>query len=499
MKTRKRFFIIAVILIIIIGISICIAYFLHQKYAAEDTEDSLNTQSDGENVDSKGPAAQIEIRLSSDSGKESAVICGLNEQNEEVWNHTTGSYDRTELEQISEIGIYDDRFYYSEGGKIVSLALNDGSVIWENNEFGGASVCSTIDSNGTIYVSGYYGPSFFAVDKDGATLVKIDSFGDEYYWPYVIEKADDNTVAVTFEHGPEGAVSENEGFVIYINLSDYSYSTMGANPPSSSQGTNSVNIFASMPSDFTFSSGAGAWATQFTLEDDGSFTGQYHDSDMGDTGAEYPNGTVYICNFTGKFTTPTQINDYTYSMGLEKLQTDGTVGEEYYENGQRFIYSDPYGFDSADEFLIYTPGAPMADLPEGFKNWLLAFMNPNEAQTLPCYGIYNVGGEEGFVGFEDTQEDAQSGSDSSEESTQTETNSNGEKILSTEQLEAIKTNLIVPADLNVDIEQSEPTYWGAGGCWVTYVTYSYGGRTIAAAAVDSDTGELLKDILVYTP
>ena len=302
-------------------------------------------------------------------------------------------------------------------------------------------------------MSGYYGPSFFAVDKDGATLVKIDSFGDEYYWPYVIEKADDNTVAVTFEHGPEGAVSENEGFVIYINLSDYSYSTMGANTPSSSQGTNSVNIFASMPSDFTFSSGAGAWATQFTLEDDGSFAGQYHDSDMGDTGAEYPNGTVYICNFTGKFTTPTQINDYTYSMGLEKLQTDGTVGEEYYENGQRFIYSDPYGFDSADEFLIYTPGAPMADLPEGFKNWLLAFMNPNEAQTLPCYGIYNVGGEEGFVGFEDTQEDAQSGSDSSEESTQTETNSNGEKILSTEQLEAIKTNLNVPADLNVDIDQ----------------------------------------------
>ena len=83
----------------------------------------------------------------------------------------------------SEIGIYDDRFYYSEGGKIVSLALNDGSVMWENNEFGGASICSTIDNNGTIYVCGYYGPSFFAVDKDGATLAKIDSFGDEYYWP----------------------------------------------------------------------------------------------------------------------------------------------------------------------------------------------------------------------------------------------------------------------------------------------------------------------------
>ena len=84
--------------------------------------------------------------------------------------------------------------------------------------------------------------------------------------------------------------------------------------------------------------------------------------------------------------------------------------EKNITNAAKDLYSDPYGFDSADEFLIYMPGAPMAELPEGFKSWLLAFMNPNEAQTLPCYGIYNVGGEEGFVEFEDTQEDAQSGS-----------------------------------------------------------------------------------------
>lgn len=165
---------------------------------------------------------------------------------------------------------------------------------------------------------------------------------------------------------------------------------------------NTENIFEAMPSDFTFSSGAGGWATQITLEDDGSFTGQYHDSDMGDIGTEYPNGTVRISKFTGKFTTPTQINEHTYSMRLENFQTEGITGEEYYENGQRFIYSDPYGFDNADEFLIYTPGAPMSELPEGFKEWLRAFMNPNEEETLPCYGIYNVGGEEGFVGFEDS-------------------------------------------------------------------------------------------------
>ena len=32
---------------------------------------------------------------------------------------------------------------------------------------------------------------------------------------------------------------------------------------------------------FTFTSGAGAWATTFTIDEDGSFSGEYRDSDMG--------------------------------------------------------------------------------------------------------------------------------------------------------------------------------------------------------------------------
>ena len=37
-----------------------------------------------------------------------------------------------------------------------------------------------------------------------------------------------------------------------------------------------------LPLDLTFASGAGAWCTGLTLERDGSFTGVYHDSGMGD-------------------------------------------------------------------------------------------------------------------------------------------------------------------------------------------------------------------------
>ena len=42
-------------------------------------------------------------------------------------------------------------------------------------------------------------------------------------------------------------------------------------------------------------SGAGAWSDDLTLCPDGQFFGAYHDSDAGDTGEGYPNGTHYFC------------------------------------------------------------------------------------------------------------------------------------------------------------------------------------------------------------
>ena len=56
------------------------------------------------------------------------------------------------------------------------------------------------------------------------------------------------------------------------------------------------------PIDMIFSSGAGGWSTTLTLSQDGSFTGAFSDSEMGERDEnEYPNGTVYVCNFSGQF------------------------------------------------------------------------------------------------------------------------------------------------------------------------------------------------------
>ncbi len=163
---------------------------------------------------------------------------------------------------------------------------------------------------------------------------------------------------------------------------------------------NNSSVFELMPRGFDFASGAGAWGTHIDVEKDGSFVGQYHDADMGDVGEDYPNGTVFICNFSGKFSAPKKIDKYTYSMKLERLETDGNRGESYIEDGTMYINSEPYGFDDADEFIIYAPGIPISELPEGFVLWLGGFMNVETTKVLPYYGIYNVGGEEGFVGYE---------------------------------------------------------------------------------------------------
>lgn len=161
------------------------------------------------------------------------------------------------------------------------------------------------------------------------------------------------------------------------------------------------DLFSRIPETYTFSSGVGGWATILNVKEDGTFSGEYHDSDMGDTGSGYPNGTVQICTFSGKFFTPQQIDEYTYFTKLESIETEDEPGIEYFEDGTRFITSDPYGFDNANGFLIYMPGTPIASLPEGFLSW--SGIDANVRTVLPSgyYGIYNVGGEEGFVGLDE--------------------------------------------------------------------------------------------------
>lgn len=152
---------------------------------------------------------------------------------------------------------------------------------------------------------------------------------------------------------------------------------------------------------FIFSSGAGAWGTVLDLNKEGDFSGNFHDSEMGENTDEYPDGTVYLSVFTGKFTNFEKINDYSYKMIVADVKTRDEVGKEWIEQGIRYVATTPYGIDGGTEFILYLPQTPVSELPEDFLYWWPArFESEEKPTTLSYYGILNVATNDGFFTYE---------------------------------------------------------------------------------------------------
>lgn len=163
---------------------------------------------------------------------------------------------------------------------------------------------------------------------------------------------------------------------------------------------NEKSIFEIMPKDFIFSSGVGNWITSVEIAIDGSFIGQFTDLNMGEYGEEYPNGTIYICDFNGKFSKPQRLDEYAYSMELEYIDIREPVGTIYYKDKTKYVCSEPFGFDNAKTFMIYLPNTPIDYLPEGFSSFIMERIG-RDCQTLPSnfYGLYNINIEAVFGGW----------------------------------------------------------------------------------------------------
>lgn len=141
--------------------------------------------------------------------------------------------------------------------------------------------------------------------------------------------------------------------------------------------------------DLVYLLGIGAWATNLTIAQDGSFHGQYHDADMGDIGNGYPNGTMYICNFTGNFRIVRQINDYSFVVALDALVFD-KPDRMWIEEGIRYITSEPSGLVCGEEFLFFTPDAPLDQMSDDFLFWWsLRCLDDANSNRLGVYALYN--------------------------------------------------------------------------------------------------------------
>jgi len=106
-----------------------------------------------------------------------------------------------------------------------------------------------------------------------------------------------------------------------------------------------------------YSSGAGAWKNVITIYPDGTFWGYFHDAAMGDTGRQYPNGTVYESHYTGHLSHIRRVSEYEYQLDIDRLQFFGIENNEKIENETRYVTVPVYGLGHGDQLSLYLPGA----------------------------------------------------------------------------------------------------------------------------------------------
>ena len=143
---------------------------------------------------------------------------------------------------------------------------------------------------------------------------------------------------------------------------------------------------------FCFASGAGGWCTLLAVRPDGSFYGEYHDTDMGG-GEPDIRAVQWNCKFTGRFAQPVQVNDYTYSMGIAEISYEKEAGTEEVIDGIQYYYTAPYGLEDAEEILVYLPGAPLGELPQEFRGWV---DHGDQGEALLSYALNNEAHQQGF-------------------------------------------------------------------------------------------------------
>ena len=158
------------------------------------------------------------------------------------------------------------------------------------------------------------------------------------------------------------------------------------------------NIFETLSGlTWCFSSGAGGWSTDLEIRADGSFVGEYHDSEMGDCTDEYPDGTVYFCAFSGRLSLAEQVDDNTWKIRVEQLEKE--EGQEAIEDGMRFVPSDIYGLSEGDEMLLYRPGTPVSVLSDEMQMWAHLFDMGDMPTELEYWFLSSEKNDSGFVGY----------------------------------------------------------------------------------------------------
>ncbi|MGO5363941.1 MULTISPECIES: PASTA domain-containing protein [unclassified Bifidobacterium] len=151
---------------------------------------------------------------------------------------------------------------------------------------------------------------------------------------------------------------------------------------------------------YIFSVGAGAWSTIMTVNADGTFSADYHDSDLGVTGDGYPNGSRSIASGTGKFNYSKRNDDGSFSMTCDPkaFHQNGTVGDVTIKDGVRVETVDGiYGLTPCNTFTVYPTGYATSALSDDVKSWMYGVISNPLPSTLAGPLIVNDRGTFAFI------------------------------------------------------------------------------------------------------
>ena len=159
------------------------------------------------------------------------------------------------------------------------------------------------------------------------------------------------------------------------------------------------NLFDTLSGlEWNFSSGVGGWFTEIHIRADGSFSGSFHDSEMGECADEYPDGTVYFCSFSGQMSPAEQISENTWKIRVEKLEKE--QGTDEIADGIHFVPADVYGISEGNEMVLYRPGTPVSVLTEEMQLWAHVPEQETTQTELENWFLSSEKNDSGFVGYE---------------------------------------------------------------------------------------------------
>lgn len=147
-----------------------------------------------------------------------------------------------------------------------------------------------------------------------------------------------------------------------------------------------------MPREWCFSSGAGAWSTMLWLNEDGSFTGYYHDWDAG--AETCPHGELQECSFRGQFGKPKQVSEFEYVLWMEELTCEAPAGQQFVRDEMLVTTTSAYGCGEDACFVIYLPGTPEERIPQAYMMWAWDTVTDD---GLAGFALYNMSQAFGFT------------------------------------------------------------------------------------------------------